>query len=131
MKYGTSEMEKIGIEQIVNGLLKTRRHHLSQLAREGYGKQGRGAILLEMYIDEIDAEPAASVQKVEVDVYLVGYQSYQELSKLDLDRPFYHLLEDYDPFACGVIAFGANTSPRRHGGFFWFKLATKADHRVH
>lgn len=119
-------METMSIEQVVNGLLDARRNQLSQLAREGYGKQGRGAILLEIYIDELAKSPEAKV-----DVYLVGYKSVEELSPLDLDRPFYHLLKDYDPFDLGVIAFGANASPLRRGGFFWFKLVTKANNKVH
>lgn len=120
-------MEKMSIEEIVTGLLDSRRNQLSRLATEGYGKQGRGAILLEIYIDE-----SAERQQADVEVYLVGYKSYQELSKLELDRPFYHLLKDYDPFDLGIIAFGANTSsPLRRGGFFWFKLVTKANNKVH
>ena len=103
------------VDQLIDDTLENHYEQLSDHARNGFDEAGRGALLLEVELDEVE-EPS----REDAQVQLSGYFPLEELRELDLDERLYDLLERYDPTDRGVIIYGCE--PLGYAAYFDFEL---------
>lgn len=105
------------VDRLIDDTLEEHYARISDHVQNGYDEVGRGALLLEVELDELE-EPT----REDAHVHLTGYFPLRELRELDLDEELYELLEDYDPTDRGVIIYGCE--PLGYAAYFDFDLVS-------
>lgn len=105
------------VDSLIDDTLDEHHERISDHVQNGYDEVGRGALLLEVELDEVE-EPS----REDAHVQLTGYFPLRELRELDLDDDLYELLESYDPAERGVIIYGCE--PLGYAAYFDFELVS-------